>query len=162
MVRSRLEYLGDRLARLADGGCELPSARLDILEEFGEARVNLGAAERIGDLEDSGGEQRMCEPDSVAVRLDDAGLARRQWPARLHGGLGALEHPNDLERIEGVSSRGIVHLRQQRTRKRDAQVLLDDLVQGGGLEAADSYVAAAGHAPELADEQALDAAAVCE
>ena len=51
-----------------------------LLEEFGEARVNLGAAERIGDLEDSGGEQRMCEPDSVAVRLDDAGLARRRKP----------------------------------------------------------------------------------
>src|SRR6476469_4449333 len=81
-----------------------------------------------------------CQKTPVDEIVERVG--HRQWPARLHGRLGALEHPNDLERIEGVSSRGIVHLRQQRTRKRDAQVLLDDLVQGGGLEAADSYVAA--------------------
>ena len=68
-----------------------------------------------------------------------SGGARARVHARAHGGTPArerlarldrdvrpLQHANDLERVEGVSTRGLMHLGEEGTRKQDSEVLLHD------------------------------------
>ena len=50
MLRGVLEHRRDGRVGLLDGGGELPRARLRILEELGEPRVDLAPAQRIGGL----------------------------------------------------------------------------------------------------------------
>ena len=49
----------------------------------------------------------------------------------------APEHADDLERVERVSARRLVHLREERARERDPEMLLDDVVQRRDVERAD-------------------------
>ena len=90
------------------------------------------------------------------------GVGYRQGLPGLDGHARARERAHDLERVEGVSARGLMHLRQQRSRQRDVEVGLHDLVQRREIERADVQVAAARGAPQLVDERALEARAARE
>ena len=74
MHRSSLEGRRNRLVRLVHRRRKLPCARLGIGEQAREPRVDGTATQRRCSLERAGSEQRMCEPDSRAVELDDARL----------------------------------------------------------------------------------------
>ena len=61
-----------RLRRLVDRRCQLPRSCFRILEQLGEPSVDLGTTKRISGLVDPRGEERMREPDALALELDDA------------------------------------------------------------------------------------------
>ncbi len=72
--------------------------------------------------------------EQTAVDEVVKGIRHGKRLAGLDRDVGALEHPDDLERIEGIPAGRLVHLRQQRTRQCDAEVFLDELVQRRRLE----------------------------
>jgi hypothetical protein len=91
VVRSSHERIGDLRVRLRDAGGELPRSSLWIVEQLGEPPVDLVPPEWIPDLVRPGREQRVREPDAVAVELDESGLERRHEPGlarNLRRGLG--------------------------------------------------------------------------
>ena len=77
MPRGLLESRRDCLVGLVDRRGELPGSRLGIVEQLGEARVDLCTTLRICRLEGACGEQRVREADPIALGLDDASLESR-------------------------------------------------------------------------------------
>ena len=57
------------------------------------------------------------------------GLRNRQRLTSLDRGADSLQHTDDLERVERVAARGVVHLRGERPRQHGAEMALDDAVQ---------------------------------
>ena len=77
--RSLLDRRGNTVVGVGvNGRCELPRASFRILEQLGETGMDRSATHRVGGLQRTGGEKRVCEPDAIAVRLDDACLERRR------------------------------------------------------------------------------------
>ena len=70
------------------------------------------------------------------------GLRNGKRLARLDRDVRPFQHANDLERVERVSARGLMHLRKERTRKHDPEMLLHDPVQSRYLHRADLDVRA--------------------
>jgi hypothetical protein len=54
--------------------------------------------------------------------------------ARIDGNARAAKRADDLQRVERVSSRNLVHFGRKRTRKRDAEVLVDDTLESDDIE----------------------------
>ena len=72
-VLERTRYV---LVLLVDRCCELPRARLGVVEELRESLVDLTPANRVGSLVRTGGQQRMREADPRPVESDDPRLER--------------------------------------------------------------------------------------
>ena len=73
LERSRDGFVG------GSAGCgELPCPRLGILEQLGEPRMHLCTPPGVGALESARGEERVREPDPLAVDLDHARLECRR------------------------------------------------------------------------------------
>ena len=78
VVGSLLDRRGNTVVGGVNGRCELPRASFRIFEQLGETGMDRSATHRVGGLQRTGGEKRVCEPDAIAVRLDDACLERRR------------------------------------------------------------------------------------
>jgi hypothetical protein len=79
MLCGLLQCRRDGFVGLVDRRGQLPGARLRVLEQLGEPGVDLGTTKRISGLVDPRGEERMREPDSLALELDDTRFeCRRQ------------------------------------------------------------------------------------
>ena len=77
MLRRLLKSSGNRVLRLVDRRRELPRPCLGIVEQLGEAGVNLCTAPRICRLKGACREQRVSEANPIAFGLDDASLESR-------------------------------------------------------------------------------------
>jgi hypothetical protein len=77
MPRCKLECLRDRFVGRLDGGGQMPSSRLGIVEQLGEPCVDLGATPGICDLVGARCEKRMRKTDSAGFDLDDPRRERR-------------------------------------------------------------------------------------
>ena len=178
MGRRLLQHRRDALVGPIHRSGELPCSCFGILEQLGKASVNLDAPKARGCLVDAGGEQGMCEADSLAVDLDDvrherwlqtvrawdAGgslgdrdrrvrvrgcrqqevtalvaqsrnatvdeivqrLGQRQRLAGFDGNPGPPEHADDLESEERISAGRLMHLGEERSGKRRAEMQVDD------------------------------------
>ena len=91
-------------------------------------RVRGGGEEEVAAL---GREREQAGVDELVQRL-----RHRQRLTRLDRDARASEHPDDLERVERVSAGGAVHLGEKRAGQRDAEVVLDDVMQRTEIERA--------------------------
>ncbi len=82
MMGCFLEHIRDCSVRASDRGGELPGARLRIVEELGEARVNLRPSRGIGELQRSCRKKWVGEVDPITLELDDACGTSRVEPGR--------------------------------------------------------------------------------
>ena len=101
--------------------------------------------------------RRKCQQSFVDERAQR--LRQGQRLTRLDGDSRAAQHAHDLEGVERVPARRLVNLREQGTRQRDSEVLVDHAVQRAHLERPDVHVAeaiGAERAPQLDDERALE------
>ena len=68
LLRGGVERRRDRAIGLVDGRGEVPPARLGVVGELGEPRVDLGPPLRLRELVRPGRQERVREADAVAVR----------------------------------------------------------------------------------------------
>ena len=66
-----------------------------------------------------GREREQTTVDEVVERVGHG-----KGPAGRGGDAGTLEHAHDLERVEGISPGGLMHLREKRTRERRPELLV--------------------------------------
>jgi hypothetical protein len=76
-------------------------------------------------------------PDPVANRLAERGGNRQRYPG-LGLALALLQHPSELERVEGIAARRLVNPAQQRAREGDAEPGAQQTVEGADRDRTDA------------------------
>ena len=110
-----------------------PTSRLDTGRGLGDRRPSDAHAlpRRAG----SRGSRRAARAPGRGRGRGASRGSGNGWPASTDAR--SLKHAHDLERVERIAARAVVHLGEQRSRERHPEVLVDDAVQARRLERAD-------------------------